>query len=402
VTLTDNVNDADFVIGNEYNTGFAVASGNLTLTDGGGSISVPLSSLSSGSSGWGLTGNSGTASATNFIGTTDNQALTFRVNNIEKIRLEPNGTITPLNVGRSVFIGDQAGTNDDLTNNKNVFIGYRTGNSNTSGDLNSAYGPDALRRNTTGDENTALGFRALYNNSTGSDNTSIGGYSMINTTTGIRNVAVGSYSLHDNISGRTNSVLGYHAFYNGTAYDNSTALGSFSVITASNQVRVGNSSVTSIGGFASWTNVSDSRFKVNIKEEVPGLDLILKLRPVTYNLDMNAITTYLGQTDSLSVNGAQLLQSRIKKGVEVQTGFIAQEVEAAAKEIGYDFSGVDVPKTNEDYYGLRYAEFVVPLVKSIQEQQQMIALLKKDNIEQQKKIDEMNALIQLLIKGEDK
>jgi hypothetical protein len=49
------------------------------------------------------------------------------------------------------------------------------------------------------------------------------------------------------------------------------------------------------------------------------------------------------------------------------SGFIAQEVEAAAKEIGYNFSGVDAPKNEDDFYGLRYAEFVVPLVKAVQE-----------------------------------
>ena len=39
---------------------------------------------------------------------------------------------------------------------------------------------------------------------------------------------------------------------------------------------------------------------------------------------------------------------------------------------GYDFSGVDKPKNDKDFYGLRYAEFTVPLVKAVQEQQQII------------------------------
>ena len=33
---------------------------------------------------------------------------------------------------------------------------------------------------------------------------------------------------------------------------------------------------------------------------------------------------------------------------------------------------MDAPKNDHDFYGLRYAEFVVPLVKAMQEQQQMI------------------------------
>jgi hypothetical protein len=65
---------------------------------------------------------------------------------------------------------------------------------------------------------------------------------------------------------------------------------------------------------------------------------------------------------------------------------VAQEVEAAAKKSGYDFSGIDAPKNKNDFYGLRYAEFVVPLVKGMQEQQQMILELKKEIEELKKKI----------------
>ena len=61
----------------------------------------------------------------------------------------------------------------------------------------------------------------------------------------------------------------------------------------------------------------------------------------------------------------------------LQTGFIAQEVEQAAQQINFDFGGIDKPKNNNDYYGLRYAEFVVPLVKGMQEQQKMIDEQKK-------------------------
>ena len=56
------------------------------------------------------------------------------------------------------------------------------------------------------------------------------------------------------------------------------------------------------------------------------------------------------------------------------TGFIAQEVEEAAKEVGFNFSGVVPPSHDKDHYSLRYAEFVVPLVKGMQEQQELIEL----------------------------
>ncbi|UKB79290.1 hypothetical protein [Chryseobacterium sp. MEBOG07] len=42
---------------------------------------------------WNITGNTGTNSSTNFIGTTDNQPLVFKANNTEGIRIKPNGNI---------------------------------------------------------------------------------------------------------------------------------------------------------------------------------------------------------------------------------------------------------------------------------------------------------------------
>ena len=63
-----------------------------------------------------------------------------------------------------------------------------------------------------------------------------------------------------------------------------------------------------------------------------------------------------------------------KYGIEQErmSGFIAQEVAEAASELNYEFSGVDVPDSGKDLYSLRYSEFVVPLVKAVQEQQEMI------------------------------
>ncbi len=41
--------------------------------------------------------------------------------------------------------------------------------------------------------------------------------------------------------------------------------------------------------------------------------------------------------------------------------------EQEANSVGYDFSGVDKPKNENDFYGLRYAESVVPLLKGMQD-----------------------------------
>jgi trimeric autotransporter adhesin len=139
-----------------------------------------------------------------------------------------------------------------------------------------------------------------------------------------------------------------------------------------------------------WTNLSDGRYKTQINRQVPGLEFILKLSPVTYHMNVNAIIEKLGVPNDK-------IES-IKKKEQIQyTGFIAQEVEEAANEIGYEFSGVDAPKNENDLYGLRYAEFVVPLVKGMQEQQIMIEELKLEN---EQLIKQNEAILQRLIKLE--
>ena len=130
---------------------------------------------------------------------------------------------------------------------------------------------------------------------------------------------------------------------------------------------------TSIGGYVNWTNVSDGRVKKNIRKNVPGLTFINKLTPITYNLDLEAADNIL-QKYLIKDKDGKIIQpsqeeiaAKKQKEQVVYTGFIAQDVEKAAKSLNYDFSGVDTAKNSNDLYGLRYSDFVVPLVKAVQE-----------------------------------
>jgi hypothetical protein len=82
------------------------------------------------------------------------------------------------------------------------------------------------------------------------------------------------------------------------------------------------------------------------------------------------------RTPAVSKDGTPVsaaYEAEVRRNDQIRySGFIAQEVEAAAQKAGYSFSGVDGPKNEKDNYGLRYAEFVVPLVKAVQEQQRLI------------------------------
>ena len=240
------------------------------------------------------------------------------------------------------------------------------GRENIDGDFNVASGFQALYKNVSSSFNSAFGFQSLKENISGEYNSAFGYRSLYKNVTGVNNVAMGNQTLFNNVSGINNTAIGYKAFFTGDTFQNSTAIGYNTSINASNQVRLGDAFVNSIGGFTNWTNVSDARFKKNVKEDVIGLNFIKKLRPVSYQLDMDAIASF-NKTESLRNNNLER-----NKFSEIQTGFIAQEVEVAAKLSGFNFHGVDVPKNENSNYGLRYAEFVVPLVKAVQEQQELI------------------------------
>ena len=94
---------------------------------------------------------------------------------------------------------------------------------------------------------------------------------------------------------------------------NSTALGRGALATVSNQVRIGNASVTSIGGYANWTNISDGRVKKNVQENVAGLSFINRLKAVTYNLDIAAIDKRL-QTENKNEDDIEPWSQRSKGG----------------------------------------------------------------------------------------
>lgn len=146
-----------------------------------------------------------------------------------------------------------------------------------------------------------------------------------------------------------------------------------SSLSGGNRVEIGNTSVFWIGGQVSWSTYSDGRFKENVSENVPGLSFIKKLRPVTYNLNIHKQNQmiYKGKENQMEWDSKYDIE-KIK-----MTGFIAQEVEQAAKEVGYDFSGIEKPVNENGIYSIRYSEFVVPLVKAVQEQQKIIEELTK-------------------------
>lgn len=473
--------------------------------------------------GWGLTGNAGTDSAGNFIGTTDDQPVRFRINN------QPAGMID--SASNSTYMGYGSGRNSagaigntaygfkaldlNTTGSYNTALGVQTLSVNANGSdigsyntatgyqalmnnlgnvANTATGYQALFTNTTGfntasgyqalfnggggsntatgaqalfngggNSNTAIGSKALYNNSAGY-NTASGYETLFSNVTGSYNTAAGYQALHSNYSGQYNSAFGSSAMYansygnyntaigynslanttgsdgntafgynagasydngyyncfigsetdaNGPGYYNCIALGHGTLVTAPSMMRVGNGATVSIGGPVGWSTISDGRVKKNIREDIPGLDFINKLRPISYNIDLAAVdgivkppvhktgtallTAGSGQPATAEKPlSPQMITARKEKERILYTGFAAQEVEQAAQSLRFSFSGVDAARGDKDLYSLRYGAFVAPLTKAVQELSAQNDQLKEENKKLLKQSEEILRRLALL------
>lgn len=205
------------------------------------------------------------------------------------------GTLGGLSVAKAGYFGTVVGVNvlriwagtSSVVNGKfNIAIGGQDGSdwplgSNTTGTGNIAIGPVALAKNTTGGGNIAVGSmfnntegngnvavgNGLFSNTTGNYNTAVGSSCLGKTVSASSNTSIGYYSLLWLSSGNLNTALGFEAGYKplvnlpATANNctfvgayaastvdsitNSMALGYQAYISASNQVVIGNTSVTS-------------------------------------------------------------------------------------------------------------------------------------------------------------
>lgn len=253
---------------------------------------------------------------------------------------------------------------------ENTGLGTWALRSNGKGSFNTAAGYGAAQDNTDGTQNTAFGTFAMTNNTTGNNNTAISEFALGNNTTGSSNTAVGPQALEQNLLGSNNTAMGYLADFFHPSLNNTTAIGysASGINNVDNRIEIGTISNNWIGGQVTWSTYSDARIKTRVQENVPGLAFITKLRPVTYHLDIRK------QQEICFHGKKQVVEQDGKYDIEQKrmTGFIAQEVEAAAKAVGYDFSGLDRGAEEGGLYSLRYETFVMPLVKALQEQGPLI------------------------------
>jgi trimeric autotransporter adhesin len=329
-------------------------------------------------------------------------------------------------IGASALRNQSFNNGGNTWASNNVAVGFQALYSNQStstsnGINNTAVGTTALYNNTYGTSNTANGYNALYNNTSGYNNTAMGSYALLNNT-GIvdGNTAIGYAALRNNIGGYFNTAVGSGADNDLSSSNFNTLIGSGAHCSASNSVVIGYNSFTNTnnlallgnpitlftGGYSTWTNfASDKRLKTSINEDVKGLDFIMRLRPVTYHLDIRGlynqwgISPYGKEENEMTAAMKTDMDNNIRNKEAIRmSGFIAQEVEKAAQEAGYDFDGIKKPAHDKDNYGLAYATFVVPLVKAVQELFEKTIAQNKIIEQQQNKIEQQQQQYDILLK----
>jgi len=126
----------------------------------------------------------------------------------------------------NTFVGQLSGYGN-VGGVENTFVGRQTGVSNTSGNYNTFLGRSAGFTNTTGADNTFLGYQSGYN-STGLKNTYVGFQSGYSTTGGSGNTSSGYQAGYLNQTGGNNVFIGREAGYSISTTDYGVYIGAYS------------------------------------------------------------------------------------------------------------------------------------------------------------------------------
>jgi hypothetical protein len=258
----------------------------------------------------------------------------------------------------------------------NTAFGYNSLRDNTTGFQNSAFGSGCLTRVTTGQNNSAFGILTLEYNSTGNRNTAFGADSLSLNTTASNNSAFGYQSLRANTTASNNSAFGYQSLDSNTTGANNTAIGYISgetnttgsnntfignnaqgaSATTDNAITLGNSSIATLRcQVTTITALSDRRDKKDIVDIPAGLNLVEKLRPVSFVWNMR--------------DGG-------KVGIP-EFGFIAQELQEAQSAAGVTVPNL-VSEENPEKLEASAGTLIPVLVKAIQELKSELDLVKSE------------------------
>ncbi len=258
-----------------------------------------------------------------------------------------DGNLVLTQSGTNAFLGISAGSNITSGGSKNVFIGHNAGLATSNGDQNVFVGYYA-GRSTNGYQNTFIGSEAGYLNVSGTGNVFIGHQAGRNET--------GSNLLYI-ANTNTSSPLIYGNFSSGSIKINGR-------ITARDIMPDGDLTYDIGGNISRWNNIyagqvnyvslnniSDIRYKENIRKSDYGLSEIIKLNPVNFD--------YKRETFNRKESSPEIEQLR-----KDHIGFIAQEMKEILPEL--------VNINQSDKLEINMIELLPVIVNAIKEQQNLI------------------------------
>jgi hypothetical protein len=217
---------------------------------------------------------------------------------------------------------------------------------NTTGSSNTAIGAYSLYFNQSGEQNVAIGREALRGsgNTGGSSNTA-GGNGSLYATIGDSNTGFGCNTLRENTTGSSNTAIGFQADVASGDLTNCTSLGNNAICNDSNQITLGNSSISALRcQVTTITALSDQRDKKDIEPLGSSLSFVEQLKPVHFNWNMR---------DGGKVDIPEI-------------GFIAQDLQKVQLDTGMKVPNL-VYDVNPDRLEASYGTLLPLLVKSIQE-----------------------------------
>jgi len=344
--------------------------------------------------GWALLGNSGTVSGTNFVGTTDGQALDFRTNNTIRLRVANGDQVMANALGTAAlpFWSYVADPNTGAFSPGADILGFTTG------------GVECFRMSTTeavvNEQSNDYDFRVESNNAVnmlfvdgGNDHV------LVNSTTYTAGDIFSVYA--STLWNATNPWLvnGYNSYTTGGGgfFENQSSANGYNAIEGSTSgtysglfgLHIANSgagygvygstnSNTAYGGYflgdiyvdATVYTSSDARWKKDVKPIENAISTVMKLEPKSYKWRADEFPGMQFDPDKTSF------------------GFIGQDLEKVIPEVVNTKKYMTDPTKDHSvtrgkaenvngYYAVDYISLIPVLTKAIQEQQEQILSLEQ-------------------------
>lgn len=320
---------------------------------------------------WQVDGNAGLDANNNFLGTTDNVAVRIRTNNVERFEFTTNGRLRSLNAGTSgaptyswtadndigmfrpavnqLAFSTAGNERMRITNDGKVIVGTTAGSGTFNTQLESTVN--------AGTEWAAGAYNNTPNAGGGLFISLVGGHGFSGLEGGTSGTGNGVLGLHNvtagngiGVTGQSNSWQGIGVF--GARVNNGGANTGFAGLF-----------LGTLGYSGGVVNLSDKRLKSNISEITNAVELITKLKPVSYYYD--------------TVN-----YPNVGFNTSLEFGFIAQDLEKTIPEIVHEKYIPELltrgfkeefKHDDSDYFKMVDYTRVIPiLTKAIQEQQEQI------------------------------